>query len=358
MRTTIQSMRACVLYGAKDLRLETRTLPPIEPGMVLLSVRRAGICGSDLHYFEHGFCGAFVPTQPFILGHEMAGTVEAVSESVGGLPHGTRVAVNPARSCGVCDYCRAGRVSLCRGAIMLGNASTSPPTDGAFAEYVAVHSSQCHPLPPELDDGRGAMLEPLAVALHALTRAGSVAGRRVLVTGAGTIGLLVALTARAFGAAPVVISDPIAERRAVAAALGIDGIVDPASVNFDERLKEFSGDGFDFAFEASGAAAALRQSFGLVRRGGTIVQIGTLPVDDIPLPAGQLMVREIKLLGSFRYANVFEDGIRLLASRRIDPQVLVGGVWPLSRIGEAMRSATGRGGAVKIQVDLGTEDRL
>jgi L-idonate 5-dehydrogenase len=202
------------------------------------------------------------------------------------------------------------------------------------------------------------MLEPLAVALHALTRAGSVAGRRVLVTGAGTIGLLVALTARAFGAAPVVISDPIAERRAVAAALGIDGIVDPASVNFDERLKEFSGDGFDFAFEASGAAAALRQSFGLVRRGGTIVQIGTLPVDDIPLPAGQLMVREIKLLGSFRYANVFEDGIRLLASRRIDPQVLVGGVWPLSRIGEAMRSATGRGGAVKIQVDLGTEDRL
>jgi L-idonate 5-dehydrogenase len=353
-----QTMRACVLHGARDLRLESRSLPSLAPGMVLLRVRRAGICGSDLHYFEHGYCGAFVPSRPFVLGHELVGTVEAVSDGAGGLSRGTRVAVNPARHCGVCDYCRAGRGNLCRSTIMLGSASTSPPTDGAFADYVAVHAVQCHPLPPDLEDGVGAMLEPFAVALHALSRAGSVSGQKVLVTGGGAIGLLVALTARAFGAAPVVLSDPIGERRAMASSLGIDAALDPASRDFDERAKELSGDGFDVAFEASGAAIALRRSFGMVRAGGTIVQIGTLPTDDIPLPANQLMVREIQFLGSFRYGNVFGEGIRLLASRRIDPQVLIGGVWPLSRIGEAMRSASGRSGAVKVQIDFGSEDRL
>ncbi len=356
MQSVTQTMRAGVLHGVKDLRLESRERPALAPGMVLLRVRRAGICGSDLHYFEHGYCGAFVPSGPFILGHEMVGMVEEVAEGVGDLARGTRVAVNPARSCGVCDYCRAGRGNLCRRTTMLGSASTSPPTDGAFADYVAVHADQCYPLPSELDDGLGAMLEPLAVALHAIRRAGSVSGRRVLVTGGGTIGLLVALTARAFGAAPVVLSDPIVNRRTMALTLGADGALDPSSRDLEGRVQELAGDGFDVAFEASGAATALRRAFGLVRAGGTIVQIGTLPTDDIPLPANQVMVREIQLLGSFRYGPVFGEGIRLLASRRIDPQVLISGVWPLSRIREAMQNATGRTGAIKVQIDIAAED--
>ena len=355
MQAMTPTMRAGVLHGARDLRLESRERPPLAPGRVLLRVRRAGICGSDLHYFEHGSCGAFVPSAPFILGHEMAGTVEAVADDVRDLARGTRVAVNPARSCGVCDYCRAGRGNLCRSTTMLGSASTSPPTDGTFADFVAVHADQCHPLPPELDDGLGAMLEPFAVALHAIRRAGTVSGRKVLVTGGGTIGLLVALTARAFGAAPVVLSDPVAERRAMASSLGADGVLDPASRDLEGQARELAGDGFDVAFEASGAPAALRRAFGMVRAGGTIVQIGTLPADDVPLPANQVMVREIQFLGSFRYGNVFGEGIRLLASRRIDPRILINGVWPLSRIGEAMRSASGRGGAIKVQIDIAAE---
>jgi len=239
---------------------------------------------------------------------------------------------------------------------MLGSASTSPPTNGAFAEFVAVHADQCHVLPPGMDDGLGAMLEPFAVALHAIRRAGSVSGRKVLVSGGGPIGLLVAITARAFGATPVVLSDPIAERRALASSLGADGVLDPAAADVDARARALAGDGFDVVLEASGAPTALRRAFGMVRPGGTIVQIGTLPTDDIPLPANQVMNREIQFLGSFRYGDVFGEAIRLLASGRVDPRPLITGVWPLGRIGEAMRSASGRNGAIKVQIDAGAVD--
>lgn len=352
-----QMMRAGVLRGARDIRVESRDRPALAPGMVLLRVRRAGICGSDLHYFEHGYCGSFVPSRPFILGHELVGIVEAAADGAGEPLVGARVAVNPARSCGACGSCREGRPNLCASTIMLGSASTSPPTDGAFADYVAVHVGQCHLLPPELDDSLGAMLEPFAVALHAVKRTGSVSGRRVLVTGGGPIGLLVVLTARAFGAAPVVLSDPVAERRALALSLGADGILDPAAEDPEKRARELAGSGFDIVFEASGAVPALRQALAMVRAGGTIVQIGTLAPADIPLPLHLVMVRELQILGSFRYGNVFDEALRLLASGRVDPRRLVSAVWPLDRIGEAMKSALGRSGAIKVQIEMAAAER-
>ena len=287
------TMRAAVLHGAKDIQLESRAQPELKPGMVRLRVRRVGICGSDLHYFEHGACGAFVPTHPFVLGHEFTAEVAAVGEEVDSVQVGARVTANPARACGVCDDCKSGRGNLCRKTNMLGSASTKPPTDGAFAEFVTVRADQCHALPPGIDDSTGAMLEPLAVALHAVNRAGVVSGKRVLVTGGGPIGLLVAMTARAFGATPVALSEIVESRRQTARKLGADVVLNPASRTLSDQVREISGDGFDVVFEASGAKAALRQTFDLVRPGGTIVQIGTLGTEDIPLPANQLMVREI-----------------------------------------------------------------
>ena len=164
-------MLAGVLHGAKDIRVEPYALPELRPGMVRLRVRRVGICGSDMHYFEHGYCAAFVPTRPFILGHELTADVAAVAADVTALAVGARVTVNPARACGFCDYCKAGRGNLCRQTIMLGSGSTTPPTDGAFAGFVTVRADQCHVLPPQLDDGLGAMMEPFAVALQAVAEA-------------------------------------------------------------------------------------------------------------------------------------------------------------------------------------------
>ena len=164
-------MKAAVLHGANDIRIELRRQPELNPGMVLLRIRRVGICGSDLHYYEHGFCAGFVPDRPFVLGHELTAEVAAVGQGVDAVSVGQRVTVNPARSCGFCEYCKAGRSNLCRNIIMLGSASTTPPTDGAFAEFVTVRSDQCHLLPAEVDDGLGAMIEPFSVALQAVKRA-------------------------------------------------------------------------------------------------------------------------------------------------------------------------------------------
>jgi len=320
--------------------------------MVRLRVRRAGICGSDLHYFEHGSCGAFVPTRPFVLGHEFAAEVAALGDGVDGLTVGDRVTANPARACGVCDHCKGGRGNLCRRTIMLGSASTTPPTDGAFAEFVVVRADQCHPLPSGMDNGAGAMLEPLAVALHAVKRAGTVSGRRVLVTGGGPIGVLVALTAKAFGAVPVALSDVVEGRRATARTLGIEATLDPMSPRLLDEVRELAGEGFDVVFEASGAKAALRQSFDLVRPGGTIVQIGTLGTEDIPLPANQLMVREINLVGSMRYGNVFGEAIRLVETGRINVRGLISDVRPLADVAEALRVASGKSAVLKVQLEL------
>ena len=345
-------MLAGVLHGAKDLRVQRVALPELRPGMVMLRVRRVGICGSDLHYFEHGYCGAFVPSRPFILGHEFTAEVAALAADVQAPAIGTRVTVNPARACGFCDECKDGRGNLCAQTIMLGSGSTTPPTDGAFAEWVTVRADQCHVLPPHMEDGLGAMMEPFAVALHAVKRAGSVAGKRVLVTGGGPIGLLVMLTARAFGATPVALSDVVALRRESALKLGADHTLDPTSKQVAQEVRDLTGSGFDVIFEASGAPTALRQACQFVRPGGTLVQIGTLGTEDVPLPANQFMVRETRFLGSFRYGNVFGEAIRLVASGRVNLQPLISEVFPLDNLAQAMQRASAKDDVIKVQIQI------
>jgi L-idonate 5-dehydrogenase len=343
-------MKAAVLHGAKDIRIETYRQPELHSGMVLLRVRRVGICGTDLHYFEHGYNATFVPDRPFILGHELTAEVTAIAGDVETVKVGQRVAVNPARACGFCAYCKGGRINLCRKTIMLGSASTTPPTDGALAEFVTVRADQCHLLPPDMDDGIGAMMEPLSVALHAVKRAGSISGKRVLVTGGGTIGLLVAMTARAFGAVPVAVSDIVAARRKKAIELGVDVALDPAAKGLNDQVRELTGLGFDTVFEASGAPPALRAAFDLVCPGGIIVQIGTVGTADIPLPVNQLMVREIDFRGSMRYGNTFDEAIRLVAAGRINVSSLINQVFTLEDSVKALHFAADKSLALKVQI--------
>jgi len=346
------TMQAAVLHGARDLRVEDFALPTLAPGMVLVRNRKVGICGSDLHYFHHGFCAAFVPDRPFILGHEVAGEVYAVAPDVTAVKLGQRVALNPARSCGLCSYCKTGRINLCPSTIMLGSASTTPPTNGGLAALVTVRADQCHLLPIEIDDTLGAMIEPLAVALHAVKRAAPIDGKRVLITGAGAIGLFAGLTARAFGALPVAVSDLVPERRAKAIELGLDAALDPAALNFAAAAADLAPDGFDIVFEASGAPPALRATFDLVRPGGTIVQIGTLGTADIPLPANLVMNREINFIGSLRYGDVFDEAIRLVAAGRIPLRPLLSEVFPLSEAVRAFDLAGSRSQAFKVQIEV------
>ena len=343
-------MKAAVLHGARDIRIEPYRQPELHPGMVLLRPRRVGICGTDLHYYEHGRNATFIPDRPFILGHEFTAEVAAVAPGVDAVKVGQRVTVNPARACGFCAYCKGGQINLCRKTIMLGSASTTPPTDGALAEFVTVRSDQCHLLPDDMDDGIGAMMEPLSVALHAVKRAGTVSGKRVLVTGGGTIGLLTAMTARAFGAVPVAVSDIVAARRHKAIELGADLALDPTAHDLRDQVQELTGLGFDMVFEASGAPPALRAAFDLVRPGGTIVQIGTVGTADIPIPVNQLMVREINFRGSMRYGDTFDEAIRLVAAGRIHVSSLINNVFALEDSVKALHLAADKSAALKVQI--------
>lgn len=345
-------MTGAVLYGARDLRIQPCKVPELGPGQVLIRVRRAGICGSDLHYFTKGYCGTFVPSRPFILGHEFAGEVVARAADVIEPNIGTRVTVNPARPCGFCNYCRAGQANLCHRTVMLGSASTTPPRDGAFAEFVVAHADQCIPLPPEIDDSVGAIIEPLAVALHALKQVGGVLGQAVFVSGAGPVGLLIAMSAKVSGATLVVISDVIAARRQQALSLGIDVALDATAEDLARQARAFVADGFDVAFEASGAKNALEQAFEMIRPGGTVVQVGTVTTPDAQIPANDLMVRELKYVGCFRYVTEFDRAVKLVANRRLNPQLLISRVFPLEHINAAFEFALSEKHALKVQIEI------
>jgi L-idonate 5-dehydrogenase len=203
-----------------------------------------------------------------------------------------------------------------------------------------------------MDDGIGAMMEPFAVALHAVKRAGTVSGKRILVIGGGPIGLLTVQTARAFGATPTVLSDLVPERRKMALTLGADAVLDPTASTLPQMARDLVDLGFDIIFEASGAPRALQQAFTLVRPGGTIVQIGTLGTADIPLPANLVMNREIQFIGSFRYGDVFEEAIRLAHSGRVNLQPFITRVLPLAQTAEALTLASAKDNSIKVQIEI------
>lgn len=337
------------LYGTQDIRLDSFEPPQPKTGQVRVRVARAGICGSDIHYYLNGRAGRFIPKAPFILGHEFAGTIDAVGPSVAPSILGGRVAVDPSMPCGLCENCRGGRYNLCESMRYFGSASCDPHVDGGFAEYVVVPGANCHPIGASLSWGEAAMAEPLSVAVHAVTRAGSVAGRTALVCGGGTIGQLVVLVLRAFGARTVALSDVASYPRDVARAGGADVAFDATDPALVADAVAASGGGFDLVFEASGAGAALEQALAVARRGGTIVQIGTLPAS-VTLPLNDLMARELKLVGSFRFANVFATALDLFESGRIDVKPLITDVFPLTEVEQAMQLAASK--AAKIKVHL------
>lgn len=360
-------MRAIYLDGAKSLTEREAERPAPGPGEALIRVHTVGICGSDIEYFLHGKIGAFVPVAPLVLGHELAGEVVAlgsdpISPVTGepvqrrplpgsggyGVQIGSRVAIDPSIPCRVCEYCRAGRHNLCTDLRFVGTAATVPHINGGLAEFVTVPVANCHIVPDHLSWGEGACLEPLSVAVHAVLRPGTVAGARVLVTGGGTIGQFVALTARAMGASVVAVSDPQESRFKLALELGADHGIDPRNADEMERVRSETG-GFDVILEASGVPQAVRANLELVSRGGTIVQIGSIGTE-VQLPANLIMSKELSYLGSFRYAEIYPISMNLLESRRVDVRPLISATYPLSETRTAFDLASKRSNAIKVQI--------
>jgi 2-desacetyl-2-hydroxyethyl bacteriochlorophyllide A dehydrogenase len=341
-----EKMKAYVLHGIEDLRLEKRPQPQLGPSDVLVDVKRVGICGSDIHYYRHYKIGEFVPQRPLVLGHEFSGDVIEVGSRVTEVARGDRVTAEPSIECRRCRYCRTGRYNLCENLKFIGTAATIPHIDGAFGEQIAVPESHCHRLDERLSYGAGALVEPLAVGAHAVMRAGNLAGCRILITGGGTIGQTVLAVARVMGGTDVVVADIDPHARQFSMGHGAVSAFDPR----DEReAEEQKARGFDVVFEASGSPQALSFGYTAAARGARIVQIGTQPAE-ASMNHNLVMSKELTIIGSFRYAHVFPLVLELMASDRIDVDGLISVVYPYEKMQEAMDRASDKKGIIKVQV--------
>lgn len=331
---------ACTLHG--PLQLSVETLAPVEPatGQVRLRLGAGGICGSDLHYYQHGRAGAFAIRAPFVPGHEASGVVEAVGPGVTRVRPGQKVAVNPAHLCGVCPACRAGRSNLCEKMVFLGSAAIFPHLPGLFREQFVVAESQLTAVDEDVGLGEIACAEPLSVGLHAVRRAGSVLGATVLVTGAGTIGCMSVIAARLAGAGRVLCSDPSERARDMALTVGADEALPDTSA--------WQGQ-VDVAIEAAGHPAALAGCLSAVRRGARIVQVGTLP-PELPFPANDIMTRELDYVGAFRADIEFDWAVQAIRSRRADVRPLISAQIPISESKAAFDLALDRSRSTKVQL--------
>lgn len=342
-------MRAIVIHQAQDLRVEEWQEPAAPgPGEVLVRLSRGGICGSDLHYFAHGRIGAVQLREPMILGHEVAGRIEAVGADVSGLAPGDRVAVSPSRPDWSDVFAREGMANQSLGMRFYGSAMPFPHIQGAFRERLVADAAQCVKVPDHVSDGAAAMAEPLAVCLHAVTRAGSLLGKRVLVTGCGPIGILAIIAARRAGALEIWATDIAPRSLEAAASAGADRVVDVSggTAALDPLAKDKGW--FHVAFEASGAGAALAEAIRLVRPRGVIVQIGL--GGDITLPLQPLVAKELELKGTFRFHDEFAWAVELMAKGLVDVEPLITDVFPMADAEAAFRRAQDRGKAMKVQL--------
>jgi L-iditol 2-dehydrogenase len=318
-------------------------MPELGERDVLVEVRSVGVCGSDVHYYEHGRIGSFVVERPLVLGHEVSGVVVDRGSRAAKHPVGRRVALEPGVPCGRCFECRHGRYNLCSDVRFF----ATPPIDGAFSRYVAIHEDYAFALPDELSYDAGALLEPLSVGVWACRKGGVGLGDRVLVTGAGPIGNLAMQAARAAGATTVVVADVNRDRLARAAEAGAKQTIDVS-----ERGLTPDDGPFDVLLECTGSEALTSDAILTLRPAGTAVLVGMGPGLDARLPLAAVQSRELTLVGTFRYANTYPDAIELARSGRVDLDGLVDARFPLEEVDRALRAAREDPALVKVIVDV------
>ena len=325
------TMRASVLVKRGTLVVEERPVPAVDADQVLVKVASVGVCGSDVHFYKEGSLGSWVLDKPLVLGHESGGTIVAVGSSVDPARVGQRVSIEPQRPTPTSRETLIGRYNLDPGMEFY----AIPNVDGAFAEYVTIQSHFAHLVPDSVSDDAAALMEPLSVAIATARKAGLTVGSRVLITGAGPIGIVTAQVAIAYGASEVIVTDIDAERRAVAATFGATRVIDPITENVGEL-----GLAVDAFVEASGAVAAVTSGIRAVRPGGTVVLVG-MGAQEIPLPIPVIQSNELIVTGVFRYANTWPTAIELVRSGKVDLDRMVTGRYGLDDVEAALLSAGG-----------------
>ena len=346
-------MKAIVCHAPEDLRLDNFETDVLGTHQLQVDVAYGGICGSDLHYYQHGGFGTVRIKEPMVLGHEVSGIVRVVGSAVQNFQAGQRIAISPSRPCGQCQYCQKGQHNHCLDMRFFGSAMRFPHVQGAFRQTLVIDASQAHPLHDSLSLSLAALAEPLSVGLHAIQRAGSVFGKQVLVTGCGPIGTLLIGALRRAGAARIVAVDIADKPLECARAMGADEAINIAKQ--PEALAPFALNKgvFDVMFEASGNDRALRNGLDVVAPRGVIVSIGL--GGDSTLPLNQLVGKELELRGTFRFHEEFAVAVRFLNEGLIDGRPVISHVMDFDDAIHAFELASDKSQAMKVQINFGAE---
>jgi len=336
------TMKGVFLLEAGKFAVKEMPVPQPGPREVLVAVKACGVCGSDVHFYEHGRIGDFVVRGPLILGHEAAGEVIALGPDVRALRIGDRVAMEPGIPCRRCEHCRSGRYNLCADVVFL----SCPPYDGFFRECVTLPEDFAYKLPESVSTEAGATVEPLAVGIQAISLAGLKAGDTAVVFGAGPIGLVTIAAARASGATDITAVDLIPMRLESALRMGASRAINARVVDVSQTLK----DSADVVLDCVAVPATFQQTFDVIKPGGRVAWVG-MASDTAEIPFLKLQAKEVLVTGVFRYANRFGTAVGLLASGRIDTRPLITHRFRFPDVAEAMEfAAKNRESALKTLV--------
>ena len=332
-------MKTAVMLGTGKMGFEERDIPVPKDNEVLVKIEYVGICGSDLHYYETGAIGDYVVEPPFVLGHEPGGTVVEVGRAVTHLKAGDRVALEPGKTCGHCEFCRTGRYNLCPDVVFF----ATPPVDGVFQEYVAHEADLCFKLPDQVSTMEGALIEPLAVGFHAAMQGDARAGQTAVVMGAGCIGLVTMMALKAMGVSRVCVADVLEKRLEKALQLGADAVIDGSRTDVVQEVKKLTGQaGCDLAIETSGAQAAAMQTVHMTKKGATVVFVGYGKSGEMTLPMSLALDKELSFKTVFRYRHIYPMAIDAVAAGKINLKGIVTDLYDFDHIQQAMDDSVNR----------------
>lgn len=344
-------MKTAVMQGIGKMELIERPVPEPKADEVLVKIEYVGICGSDLHYYESGAIGDYIVKPPFVLGHEAGGTVVKVGEDVTHLKVGDKVALEPGKTCGKCEFCREGKYNLCKDVIFF----ATPPVDGVFQEYAAHEAALCFKIPDNMDTMEAALIEPLAVGFHAAKQGKAQLGQTAVVFGAGCIGLVSMMACMAMGVSKVYVVDIMQNRLDKAKELGASEVINGSECNAAEKIMELTGGrGADLAIETAGTEITVNQAIHAVRKGSNIVLVGYGKSGKMNLEMSLALDKEVTFKTVFRYRHIYPMAIEAVASGKVNLKGIVTNIFTLDDIQNAMdRSVEDKANIVKSVIKIG-----
>lgn len=346
-------MKIAVMEGIGKMGFKERSIPTPKADEVLVKLDYVGICGSDLHYYETGAIGDYVVKPPFVLGHEPGGVVVEVGENVRHLKAGDRVALEPGKTCGHCEFCKEGKYNLCPDVVFF----ATPPVDGVFQEYVAHEANLCFKLPDNVSTLEGALIEPLAVGFHAAIQGDAHLGQKAVVMGAGCIGLVTMMALKARGVSQIYVVDIMEKRLKKALELGADGVINGAQEDVEKRALELTdGKGMDLVVETAGTEITTRQAIRIAKKGSNIVLVGYSKTGEMTLPMSLVLDKELTFKTVFRYRHIYPLAIDAVASGKVNLKGIVTDIFPLEEAQKAMDySVNNKADIVKAVIKISEE---